>query len=369
MRVLVLGAGVVGASVAARVAGRGHEVHVLEAGPSPSSGTSATSYAWVNSNNKRPPHYHELNAAAIEEHHRLGGVARGWLVPNGHLEFAATAEHREALTARVDRLSSAGYPASFLSPEAAAELAPDVRMERDALVGWFPGEAHCYPELFVAAMLGTPGITVETGATVVSVSPGSVELSDGSTRSADRVVTCVGRHTSRLHPDVPMVDPAPGNAAVGFLARTAPVPIRLSRLVTTDTINLRPAGGGALLVHAPDLDALVSPHEPVPAPVVATMHDRARERIGYPVGFTSTVVGLRALPADGLPVVGPVPNGYVVVTHSGVTLAPLLAELVARELCDDKEEPRLAPYRPGRFPEPSLPDPAGPPAVGPAGQG
>lgn len=355
MRVLVLGAGVVGAAVASRVAGRGHQVHVLEAGPAPSSGTSATSYAWVNGNNKRPRHYQELNAAAIEEHHRLDGVTRGWLVPNGHLEFASSAEHREALASRVDRLTAAGYPASFLSREAAAELEPDVRVEPDARAGWFPGEAHCYPELFVAAMLGTPGVTVETGASVTSVSGTSVTLTDGSTRRADRVVTCVGRHTSRLHPEVPVLEPAPGNAAVGFLARTAPVPVRLSRPVTTDTLNLRPAGGGALLVHAPDLDAHVSPDEPVPSTVVATMHDRVRERVGYPVEFTSVVVGLRALPADGLPVVGPVSNGYVVATHSGVTLAPLLAALVAQELCEDKEAPRLAPYRPGRFQTPYTP--------------
>jgi glycine/D-amino acid oxidase-like deaminating enzyme len=325
-------------------------VHVLEAGPTPVSGTSATSYAWVNGNNKRPAHYRELNAAAIEEHHRLDGVTRGWLVPNGHLEYAATDDHRQRLTSRVENLAAAGYPASFLSPAAAADLEPDLRVEPDALVGWFPVEAHCYPELFVAAMLGTAGITVETGASVVGASGTAVELADGSTRTADRVVTCVGRHTGRLHPDVPMVEPGFGNAVVGFLARTAPVPIRLSRAVTTDTINLRPAGGGALLAHAHDLDALVAPDEPVPAPVVATMRDRIQDRIGYPVSFTSTVVGLRSLPGDGLPVVGPVDSGgYVVVTHSGVTLAPLLGELVAREVCDEVEQPELAPYRPGRF--------------------
>jgi D-hydroxyproline dehydrogenase subunit beta len=352
VRVLVLGAGVVGAAVAARVAARGHEAHVLEAGPSPASGTSATSYAWVNGNNKRPPHYQQLNASAIAEHHRLDGVTRGWLVPNGHLEFASSEAHRQSLTARVDRLTAAGYPASFLSPAAAAALEPDVRVEPNALVGWFPGEAHCYPELFVAAMLGTPGVTVETNAPVVAVSPDAVKLADGSLRSADRVVTCVGRHTGRLHPEVPVLDPAPGNAVAGFLAWTAPVPIRLSRPVTTDTINLRPAGGGAVLAHARDLDALVSPHEPAPPEVVATLQARVQARVGYPVRFTSTTVGLRALPADGLPVVGPVSNGYVVVTHSGVTLAPLLGELVATEVCDDMEEPRLAPYRPGRFHSP-----------------
>ncbi len=347
MRVVVLGAGVVGAAVAARIAERGHDVRVLEAGPTPVSGTSATSYAWVNGNNKEPPHYRQLNAAAIDEHHRLGGVERGWLVPNGHLEFADSDDHRRRLTERVARLSEAGYPASFLDRAAAVVLEPDLRVAPDALVGWFPGEAHCYPELFAAAMLGTPGVTVETGRKAVAVSDAGVRLADGATVRADRVVTCVGRHTATLHPEVPM---ASGVAVVGVLARTAPVPVRLSRVVTTDTINLRPAGGGALLVHALDQDPLAVPDAPVPDEVLATLRARTRDRVGQPVTLTSAVVGQRALPADGLPVVGPVgERGYVVVTHSGVTLAPLLGELVAREVCDGEAEPLLNPYRLDRF--------------------
>lgn len=350
MRVVVLGAGVVGAAVAARIAERGHEVLVLEAGPTPASGTSATSYAWVNGNNKRPPHYRELNADAIAEHHRLGGVERGWLVPTGHVEFAASDDHRARLTDRVERLTAAGYPAEFLDRASAAALEPDVRVEPDVLVGWFPGEAHCYPEVFVAAMLGTPGVTVVTGAAAATVDGSDVRLADGTTHPADRVVACLGRHTSTVFPGVPMVEPAPGNAAVGVLARTAPVPVRLSRVVTTEDVNLRPAGGGALLAHALDQDRLAAPDAPPPEPALAAMRDRLRRRIGYPVRLTSAVVGLRALPADGLPVVGPVGDrGYVVATHSGVTLAPLLGELVAREVCDDVEQDRLAPYRPERF--------------------
>ena len=46
-------------------------------------------------------------------------------------------------------------------------------------------------------------------------------------------------------------------------------------------------------------------------------------------------VGTRAIPADGLSVVGAMPGldgYYVVVTHSGVTLSPFLARAVATEI-------------------------------------
>jgi glycine/D-amino acid oxidase-like deaminating enzyme len=62
----------------------------------------------------------------------------------------------------------------------------------------------------------------------------------------------------------------------------------------------------------------------------------------------------RAMPADRLPIVGPVPwlDGlYVAVTHSGVTVAPALGRLVAREVADGEPDGLLAPFRPGRFAE------------------
>jgi len=65
-------------------------------------------------------------------------------------------------------------------------------------------------------------------------------------------------------------------------------------------------------------------------------------------------LGFRPYPADGLPIVGHLPNMhsavYVCVVHSGITLAPALAPLVAAEVLSGKpcEEGLLDLYRPGR---------------------
>ncbi len=40
---------------------------------------------------------------------------------------------------------------------------------------------------------------------------------------------------------------------------------------------------------------------------------------------------------------------YVVVSHCGVTLAPVWGRVAAAELLDGKADPRLDSYRPGRF--------------------
>jgi glycine/D-amino acid oxidase-like deaminating enzyme len=60
----------------------------------------------------------------------------------------------------------------------------------------------------------------------------------------------------------------------------------------------------------------------------------------------------RPMPADGLPIVGPLPGiggVYVAVMHSGVTLAPVVARLVATEVVDGARAAELAGVRPDRF--------------------
>ena len=63
-------------------------------------------------------------------------------------------------------------------------------------------------------------------------------------------------------------------------------------------------------------------------------------------------VGYRPMPRDGYPVLGwpgKAPNVYLALTHSGVTLAPLVGELATMEIVDGARVEMLEPYRPDRF--------------------
>jgi len=62
---------------------------------------------------------------------------------------------------------------------------------------------------------------------------------------------------------------------------------------------------------------------------------------------------VRPLPLDGLPITGWLPahdDVYLVVCHSGATLAALLAELTVDEILTRRTRPDLDPYRLDRFP-------------------
>ena len=63
-------------------------------------------------------------------------------------------------------------------------------------------------------------------------------------------------------------------------------------------------------------------------------------------------LGVRPLPVDGLPIIGPLPDrpgGFVAVMHSAVTLAPVAGRLVAAEVVDGLNSKELQHVRPHRF--------------------
>ncbi|MEU6035825.1 FAD-binding oxidoreductase [Actinomadura sp. NPDC047616] len=364
MRVVVIGAGVVGAAVAAGLARRGAEVTVLERDV-PGAGTTATSVAWINANNKDPEPYFALNHAAVRAHHGLAAGGGDWFFPTGNLECAAAPEHREQLAARVAKLLDRGYPVRRITAERARALEPDLIRPADADYVFFPEEAHTLPVRLLGRFLGEArdlGARVVAGAEVREIAAGpsgvTVTVAGGDAYTADTVVTCTGRWTqevaARAGLTVPMLDPrTSGPTTNGYLGVTAALPARLSRVLTTDRLNLRPDGGGRIQLQALDLDATADPAvEPGPA-IGARMLDRLADVLAATEGarIEQIRVGQRAMPADGLTVAGfadPHARIYVVATHSGVTLSALLSEVVPQEVYGG-EAPLLAPFRPGRF--------------------
>jgi D-hydroxyproline dehydrogenase subunit beta len=368
-RCVVIGAGVLGASVAARLADAGMLVALLDQ-DEPGRGTSRWSFAWVNSNDKGPKPYHDLNHAGVRAWAELapGLDAAAWYRPAGNLELAASAAGRAELAARVDRLTRWGYPARLVDAAEAAEIEPALlRPGPEVTAAWFPGEAYLLTEPLIQRLVAhvtSRGGTVLTGeqGRVTSLAPGQVRTAAGDVLAADEVVCCAGRWTPGLAAlagaagTVPLVAwDTPGSPAPALVVRIGPVtPAAPTRLVHAPTVFLRPHSGGLLHLEAPDVP--VDLHTPE-----AEVHDRAGELLSRArrtvrgldeARIVACQVCVRPLPADEQSIVGRPPGAewlYVVVTHSGVTLAAHLSRLVAAELTSGAPAAELAPYRPGRF--------------------
>ena len=330
------------------------------------------SFAWANSNDKGPRAYHDLNHAGLrawaELAPRLDGAA--WYRPVGHVELATDGAE---LAARVERLTSCGYPARLIGAGEAAELEPALLPPAgQATAAWFPGEAYLLTEPLIARLvadLTRRGGTLLTGepgrVTGLDAGPGGtarVRTAAGAQIEAGQVVCCAGRWTPALAAlagaagTVPLVPwDTPGSPAPELVVRAGPVgPVGPARVIHTPRIALRPHPGGLLHLEAPDRPADLHTPEAELRQMAAEFLDRARRTVRGldEAHVVAARVCVRPLPADELSIVGRLPGAgwlYVAVTHSGVTLAAHLSRLIAAELTTGTESAELTPYRPARF--------------------
>jgi glycine/D-amino acid oxidase-like deaminating enzyme len=374
-RCVVIGAGVLGVCVAARLAEAGATVTLLEQAQ-PGHGATRASFAWLNANEKVPRGYHDLNHAGMRAwaglSASLGGAA--WYRPAGNIEWADRAPERAHLAARVRRLADWGYPAHLVDVAEATVLEPSLRLPEQASdvdVAWFPSEGYLLTGPLVSQLAGR---AVQRGAALLTGEPGRVtglDAADGTVRAvrtadgqlipADVVVCCAGRWVPRLAAlagtpsPVPLVGWAePGATAPGLVVHAGPVTPGPVRVVHAPQVYLRPHRGGLVHLEAPD--ATVDLHTPEPdlRRWAEELLGRARRVVRglHHASVTSYQVCVRPMPADGHPIVGWLPGAtslYVAVTHSGVTLAAHLAQLITTELLGGRPAAELAPYRPGRF--------------------
>jgi len=373
MRVAVIGFGVIGANVARSLAIAGASVTLFERS-GPATGTTGTSFAWINAHRKEPLAYHELNVAGMAEHARLADHLdrTAWYFPNGGLRWATEGTDTANLHASVQRLCERDYPITWITPKQALHKIGDLRLPANVTdLAYCPTEGHVFPVPLLGRLWAEArehGATLCQPAEVVALEekPGAatVCLHGGGRHEFDVVVIAVGQWTEALAGTagitIPMTSPRqPGSAAIGLLGYTCPLPCRLNCVLTTPRLNLRPDGGGRLVFQALDLNIKVDPA--TPPTTDGPLAQQLRQRLADVLAGTeyahleSLRVGQRALPADGHTVAGFAGDHsrlYPIVTHSGITLGPLLGRLATAEIIHDRPQPLLAPFRPQRFHSP-----------------
>jgi glycine/D-amino acid oxidase-like deaminating enzyme len=362
LKVAVIGTGIVGSSVAYRLSGGGAEVVMID-GAEPGSGTTSTSFAWVNANNKLPRNYFELNVAGMREHERLRDEIGGdWLYSTGNLIWAVDEEQKN-LEKRVERLRSWSYAAEMLPASTVNEqLEPGAAFSDPAVrIAHFPEESWTDAPALTRTLVeaatrngahehfgnAVRGIEVD-GAGVM------LQLQEGDAVHADVVVNATGVKAASVAEMVGRKLPL--DVFPGLLIRVAVSDEPLRHLMHTPRINVRPDGPGYVLLHHDSVDErLTDDFAGTEDPLCTELLERAR--LILPALEEAMVVearfGMRPVPADGHSCVGAlsgVPGYYEAVTHSGVTLGPLIGRLLAREILAGEVDPLIAPFRPDRFP-------------------
>jgi glycine/D-amino acid oxidase-like deaminating enzyme len=193
-----------------------------------------------------------------------------------------------------------------------------------------------------------------------------VRLQSGAVLDGDEVVVCCGRWTDQvlglagLQTQFVARHSAGGTPVPGLLVVTDSRDNSIARVVAVDDINYRPERNRRTMVWSGIVDGELQRLGGAEADpdVVDKLAVDLLARAAYDVPALAgasvhrAMVTQRAMPADGLPVVGRPPgiDGlYIVLAHAAATLAPVFGELVAAEVAHQRIDARLDRFRPGRL--------------------
>jgi glycine/D-amino acid oxidase-like deaminating enzyme len=360
-RVVVIGAGIVGSAIALHLAERDLRPVVVDVDRA-GRGTSARSFASLSAFGKDPLGYYELTCAAMASWsgwaERLGevGFRRG-----GQLRWEADPQEGRQLAEQVERARSRGYPIVPVGEDEVRQLLPAAEPGPVSAGCHAPRDGQVEPSLVVAACRAA---TEAAGGHLLLGEPALVGLDDDGVRVevGDRVlrpgvaVLAAGAESVAVARDVGLEIPT--LASPGLLVETEPLP------PFTDKVVYLPGGPGPRVFLRQRQDGSVLLGERSQETVARDLSQRhGRALLTQAARFLPALRAARAarellawrsMPGDRLPIVGPVPglDGlYLAVTHSGVTLAPVLGRLVADEIATGEPAWLLGPFRPGRFAE------------------
>ena len=367
-RIVVVGAGIVGAALAWELARRGAAVTVLDAAREPD-GATPKSFAWITNQSffravdaiPEPDarHYFGLHRLALGAWRRLQREIGDELTVRweGCLQWSAgDEEERERLVAELERRQRWGSPSYPIDRDELQRRLPGASVgEFD--VGFFaPDEGAVDPLAAARTLLAK---AVEQGATACwsapvtgfgTTSSGEILVHfDGGSVVCDSVVVAAGRQTpdvaALLGVDVPLIE------TNGQLVHLEPIEMFLGPIAMSPHVHALQRWDGRVVLGRHFTGHPVSDGDELDVDgLVADAVAMFPQLTGVAVERVTN--GRRILPADGLPIVGTserFPGAHVIATNAGVSLGPVLAQLLTTEILDGKPVDVLDRYRAQRF--------------------
>lgn len=328
--IVVVGGGIVGASVAYHLARLGAAVTLLEHAATPAAGVTGGSFAWIGDcGGDWPGGAQDLRPHVRADFHRLEGELSDFAVRwTGSLRWNDSAA------------PPVGSGQFLVGRTEIACSEPHLRNPPDQAVHT-PTDGGVDPAAMTQALIRgarTYGARIVHGATVVCVNPSEgkgVRTSSGF-HPATSVVLAAGVATAELCKPL-QVELAVG-ASPACLLRVAAPPGLIRTIVACPQFEVREVRDGELLLTTPSVED--RSEESVARDVHRTLH-RLTSSFDHghhaPPRLLGHRVSRRPMPPHG-PIIGHLPGDrsvYVAVMHSAITLAPTAGRLIAGELTGD----------------------------------
>ncbi len=347
--ILVIGGGIIGTTAAVQLALASENVTLID--PMVDEGrASAGSLAWLNVSSTADPTYARLRHKSMRLWHRMAKM-----FPDCPVRFPGAlhlGRDSDSIGTHQTLMDSLGWPAVVLDSTELLRRIPALANPPDsALLMSREGAAH--PDRITAWMLeraGSSGVNVMKGrVSKIRTNGGAVtgvQLQDGDRIACDRIIVAAGNDTRALLTEAG-VDLAIQRSP-GILMHTAPVPNRFPFMMATPELDFWQDDTGVILMSMSLAKTPGRSDNLIVNDALTALTDMVPCISGIKV--TRVLRRDRPIPSDGYPLVGPVgPTGlWIAAMHSGMTLAPVVAEALVDWILGRAERHDMTAYNPDR---------------------
>jgi glycine/D-amino acid oxidase-like deaminating enzyme len=370
--IVVVGAGIVGASIAYHLARLGQPVTLLERASAPASGVTGQSFAWIgdsagdpaddpadgsadgSTGGDWPGGAEDLRHSVLRDWHRLEaevpGIAVRW---TGSLAWT--------------RVGDGAVPQpgqTWIDRDRIRSLEPNLRTVPDRAVHT-PTDGAVDPVAATRSLIRAArrlGVEIVFNADVTTLPATPTAVTAAGAHSASTIVLAAGTEVTTLAGSIGASVPVIASPAL--LVRVAAPAGLVRTIVATPDFEARELSEGHLLLTAPltavgtlgpDLVSADGTAGPSPGLIAQWAIDRLRSTFRNSDGLCllGWTIGRRPMPPQG-PQIGyltPDRSIYVAVMHSAVTLSPTAGRLIAMELATGRPSPGLERCRPRPAPK------------------
>lgn len=352
--VVVVGAGIVGASLAYHLIRQGARVTLISKASNVVESATDNSFAWINVMPGTPETALILRSQAIADWHRVEDELAGQLKIDwsGALTWYKDAGETERVG---QELISRGYQARLIEQQEIRLLEPNLK-NVPTLALFAENEGAINPTFTTELLLTAArqlGAEIQLGNEVLSLTTTSANVTGVVTTTgriaADIVVLAAGVTATTLCQPLNVFLPIRASPAI-LMAFHNPHQF-VNRIVSNSIMELRAASTTLTLAAEDYIDESV---ENNPQRIAQRTLEKIKEHWQNTVllSLMRTTAGIRPIVQDGLPIIGRIKETgglYISVMHPGVTLAATAGRLAATEIMSGQDDSSLVSYRPSRF--------------------
>ena len=362
-RYLIVGAGIVGTSIAYALQEAGAKVTLIDK-DFPAARASSKTFAWINASYpKQPFNYHLLSRLGVKTYQKWDAKLKLNVNWKGSLEWFEDDFENQNMFKKVKVIQGFGSEAQIISRAEALGYEPNVllnqkfitRSPMDGVINPVQaikqmiqriqgkGGTVIYPVEFLGLEKNKMGITAKTSHGLIK---------------ADKIIYACGTSSNKVARGNYLKPPTPG-----LIVTSKPFKQTINKILVGPGVHVYQNRDGVVILG--DQGNPPSSHnqrlflKPKYFPDLEISMEHGQRIVNIATHFIpqfkdlaikKVEIGWRPLPLDGKPVVGFLNDvEYIATMHSGISLAPIVAELVRDELMFNVKSELLNDFRPQRF--------------------